>query len=516
MTDRQSALRNTLFSSIGIYTEYLLGMVAAVLIARHLGPAHYGVYGLFLWFASVGIVVTNSGITTGVIKFVAELRGAGQETMIVPLLARLRRVQHWHLFLVGAAAVILFVVAGGRYAHDLHLLDFCMILLAVAMRAPYMFNIAIAKGFEAFDATAKVALVAAPLNLVMVIVASLLHAQITWFLVVYTISSAVFLASSRHQAQRLLAPLPSSGTPPSELKRRVTRHLRIVSVTVIVGFLIASDVEILFLNLYASSTSAGYFKVGYQLATGIMLMVPGVFGAVLLPMMAKAQSQGREVGGRRFVAVTSYLMLLAAPVVAFGCSFAGSIIGLLYGASYAASAPVFAWCLFAGALGTTVQGATSLLISADRQHTVLTMTILLGVLKFALDFFLITRFGLYGSVAAIVIEASVIAFGYLTIGMRVSGATLEWRRLFHIVLASAVAAALAWPVHALHLPPLPSLLIGGAVFTFAYLLMTLILPCWNPADVVQLQSLHQRLAAGRPGILGRLLIWAGARTERGS
>src|SRR3546814_3124994 len=43
-----------------------------------------------------------------------------------------------------------------------------------------------------------------------------------------------------------------------------------------------------------------------------------LFGAVLLPMMAKAQSQGREAGGRRFVAVTSYLALLAAPVVAFG------------------------------------------------------------------------------------------------------------------------------------------------------------------------------------------------------
>lgn len=511
MTARDRALRNTFFSSIGIYTEYVLGMVAAILIARGLGPDHYGIYGLFIWFASVGIVVTNSGITTGVIKFVAELRGTGQRDMIKPVLARLRRVQYWHLILVAVAASILFAVAGKRFARELHLLEFGLLLVAVGMRAPYMFNIAIAKGFEAFDATAKVAMVAAPLNLAMVVTASLLHAPITWFLVVYVISSAVFLLISQQQARRVLRGLPSPVSLPEELVRRMRRHLRIVSVTIIVSFLIASDVEILFLNLYASSASAGYFKVAYQLATGIMLMVPGVFGAVLLPMMAKAQSQGREVGGRRFVAVTSYLMLLAAPVVAFGASFSGSIISLLYGASYAESSPVFAWCLFACGVSTLIQGATSLLMSADRQHTVLIMTVLLGVLKMVLDFTLITRFGLSGSVAAIVIETLVIAASYLTVGMRVSGARLEWLRLLRVALAAALAAALTWPIHMLHLSPLPSLLLGAVVLTPGYALLTLFLQCWSHADIEQLQGLHLRLAAGRPRLLGRLLGWAGAR-----
>src|SRR6185437_8577763 len=86
MSTRDSALRNTLFSSIGIYTEYFLGMVAAIMVARHLGPTDYGIYGLFIWFASVGVVVTNSGVTNGVIKFVAELRGVGRHDLIVPCL----------------------------------------------------------------------------------------------------------------------------------------------------------------------------------------------------------------------------------------------------------------------------------------------------------------------------------------------------------------------------------------------------------------------------------------------
>lgn len=516
MTARDRALRNTLFSSIGIYTEYLLGMVAAILIARHLGPRHYGIYGLFIWFASVGVVVTNSGITTGVIKFIAELRGTGQEDLVVPLLAHLRRVQQWHLGLVVGAAAILFAVAGKRIAGDLDMSDFCLLLFAVGMRAPYMFNIAIAKGFEAFDATAKVALVAAPLNLAMVAAASLLHAPIKWFLIVYAGSSVLFLLTSRFQARRLLSALPRPGALPAELLRRMRRHLRIVSVTIIVSFLIASDVEILFLNIYATPTEAGYFKVAYQLATGIMLMVPGVFGAVLLPMMAKAQSQGREVGGRRFVAVTSYLVLLAAPVVAFGSSFSGPIIGLLYGASYATSAPVFGWCLFACAMSTATQGATSLLVSADRQHTILMLTVALGVLKMVLDFVLITRFGLYGSVAAIVIEVLIIATSYLSIGMRVSGARLEWLRLLRILLAAALAAAVASLVRPLNLPSVLTLLAGGIVLSAIYFLLTLLLQCWSRADIEQLQGLHRKFAAGRPRLLGRLLDWAGLRAGRGT
>ena len=36
MTTRALALRNTLFSSIGTYTEYFLGMVAAIMIAHSL------------------------------------------------------------------------------------------------------------------------------------------------------------------------------------------------------------------------------------------------------------------------------------------------------------------------------------------------------------------------------------------------------------------------------------------------------------------------------------------------
>ncbi|MFI4957535.1 MAG: oligosaccharide flippase family protein [Lysobacterales bacterium] len=517
MTTRTHTLRSTMFSSVGIYSEYFLGMVAAIMTARHLGPNYYGIYALFIWFAAVGVVITNSGITTGVIKFVAELRGANKENLIVPLLAHFRRVQRWHLLVVLGIGTILFLVAGERFAPDLSYVEFALLVAAVGMRAPYMFNISIAKGFEAFDATAKVAMVAAPLNLTLVGLAMLLHASIFWFLVVYAVSSAIFLLASWIQVRRFVAPLSTGNASLSEeLLQRMRRHLRIVSVTIIVGFLIGSDVELLFLNMYTSSASAGYFKVAYQLSTGIMLLVPGVFGAVLLPMMAKALSQGRDVAGQRFVNATTYLTLLAAPVLAFGASFSGAVIALLYGSAYAPAAPVLAFCLFCSAVGTIGQGASSLLVSADRQHTILIMTIVLGILKFGLDMTLISRFGLHGAVAALVTEALIGSVSYVVLGMRVSGARLAWGRLLRIVLAAALAAAVASLAFRLHLTPLPTLLIGGVVLSGLYLPLTLLLGCWSRADISQMQGLHRRFAAGQPLLLGRLLSWCNTRAKGAS
>lgn len=514
MKTRDGALRNTMFSSVGIYTEYFLGMVAAILVARHLGPAAYGVYGLFMWFVAIGVVISNSGITTGVIKFVAEARGAGHAEQIVPVIRRLQFAQRMHLVVAAILAVGAYAFLRQRLPVAMRLDEFLMLLVAMAMRTTYMFNVSTAKGFEAFDATARVAMVAAPANLVMIVVAMLLQGSIYWFIVVYALSSVVFLAISQYEVRRLTQRLPRDAALPADLRQRMSRHLRLVSATVVIGFFIASGVEVLFLTMYDSTQAAGYFKVAYQLATGVTLLVPGVFAELLLPMMAKALSQGGQVAGRRFVVVTSYLALLAVPVIVFCAVFAGPVIRLLYGTSYAPAAVVFAWVAFACGIGCVTQGATSLLVSADRQHVILVLTIVFGALKVALDVILISRFGLEGAIAAVVLGGLIGSATYFVVGIRVSATQLDWSRLLRIVIAGGGAALVAVPVHGLALPPIAALLIGGICVTASYLLFTLVFGCWTEDDLDQLRQLHRRFAGGRPRVVGLLLAWAGGRAAR--
>lgn len=514
MSTRTQTLHNTLFSTIGVYTEYVLGMVTSIVIARHLGPDGFGVYSVVIWLVAMGVAATNSGTASAAIKFVAELRGGGNDALIQPLLAYLRRAQRIFMGVVLAGGALLFVFAGERVAPGLdHRLLLAFFAVAIALRASYMFNIGVAKGFENFRAIAGIAVVSAPLNLAMVLAAWWFDASVLWLLAVFLVSSVIFYAMSVRRVAALLPPRAASAPPlPPVLRARTRRHMWISVLTVTLGFLAASEVEVLFLNLFVDADAAGLFKVAYQLAIGATTLVPGVFGALLLPMMANAISRGDVVVGQRFIATTGYLTLLAAPLVAFGAVFADPLIRLLYGAAFADAAPVFALCLAGAAITSMTQGGSSLLISADRQGSVLLLVAGCSALKIALDIVLIRAFGLIGGVAAYLSVSIICAVAIMALAMRVTGASPAWGKLARTVLAAAFAALAVLPLRG-HLPLAAEIAVGGVLMLALYAPLTLLLGCWNRGDIEHLQHLHARFAAARPRAGAKLLAWAHRRAS---
>ena len=505
MRKESSLLHSTVFSSIGIYTEYVFGMVVSILIARHLQPAGFGSYSVIIWMVSLGVIFTNSGTATAAIRFVAELRGGEQTELIAPLLAYLRRAQVIFLgvvLLVGGLALLL---AGHHVAPEMdHVWLFVFLVVTITVRAMYMFNIGVAKGFQNFRGTAVIAVASAPITLLMVAVATWFSAPVGVFLGIFVASSLLlWFMSHRQTAASIPASLPGAVLPPA-LLARVKRHMRLTALTVTLGFLAGSEIEVVFLKMYSSEDSAGQFKVAYQLAMGAALLVPGVFGAVLLPMMASALKQGAEVAAQRFVASTRYLALLAAPLVAFGVVFATAIVGVLYGTAYAPAAPVFAACLVGGSLLTITQGGSSLLISADRQGSILAMVSIMAVLKIALDAVLVIHYGLLGATVAYLVVSFLHMGVVMVLAIRASRAMPDWWLLGRITLAAAVGAAVAYPLlH--HLAPLAAVIGGGLVVCACYLPLTLLFNCWSRGDIEHLRALHGRLGSRRIGLLDKVL-----------
>ncbi|MGY1457199.1 oligosaccharide flippase family protein [Luteimonas sp. A534] len=513
MSTRSQVIRNTLYSSVGIYTEYFLGMLTSIIIARHLGPADFGAYSLVIWLVATGVVVTNSGVSSAVIKFVAELRGAGRDGEIRALLSWARRVQAGFLAVVLVTGAALFMLQGQRlmpgFSHGVLL---AILLATTVLRAMYMFNISTAKGYENFRVTAAIAVIVAPLNLLMILVVWWLDGPMEWFLGSFTASSFLFWWISRRQVAPLLPPPGAREPLDAATRKRLRSYTSLVAVTVAVSFITASEVEVLFLTLFDSTASAGQFKVAFQLSNGALLLVPGVFGALLLPMMAKALAQGREIAGRRLSMSTTYLTALAAPLVAYGMVFAHEIIGLLYGPAFSPAAPMFAVCLLGGAVGVVCQGASSYLLGADRQRTLMIAVIACSMVKVGLDVALIRQFGLAGAVAAFAATSTLMGALLVILALRYSGATLQWGRIARVVAAAAIAGGAAWPLRG-HLADLPTLLIGGAMLSALYAAGTVLLGFWSAADLHHFQHLHARLGKGRPAFVGRLLGWAVRRAE---
>lgn len=515
MNTRAHTLRNTFYSSVGMYTEYVLGMLTSIIIARHLGPDDFGAYSLVIWLVAMGIAITNSGTASAAIKFIAELRGAEQRPMIPHLLGYLRRAQRYFLLVVLLAGGVLFVTIGDRVAPDMnHAVLLGFLVVAVAMRASYMFNIGVAKGFEDFRATAMVALISTPINLALVVLAMFFDAPVEWLLAIFLVSSLVFLVVSFRQVSPLVPARVEGVELPGPLMDRVRRHMGWTALTVSVGFLAASEVEVLFLNMYADSHAAGQFKVAFQLAVGASALVPGVFGALLLPMMANALSRGREAAGRRFVSSTSYLALLAFPLMAFGAVFSTAVVRVLYGDEFLPAGPVFAFCLAATCITTMTVGGSSLLVSADRQRSILLLVTAFAVLKLAAGALLISAFGLPGAVLSFVLVAMVSAVAMMSLAIKVSQAMPEWGRLARIASAALLAALIALPLRG-QLLPWAQVVIGGIVLVGSYLPLTLLLGCWTRGDIEHLQQLHQRFVSGRPRLGARFLAWAHTRSGAG-
>ena len=513
MNLRARTLRNTMFSSVAMYTEFALGMLTSIIIARHLGPEGFGAYSAVIWLVGMGVAAVNSGTASAAIKFVAELRGADRESQVRPLVAYLRRAQRGFLAIVIVIGGLALWLAGSHVAPGFHHgMLFAFLALAVALRAGYMFNIGIAKGLEDFRINAMVALVSTPVNLAMVAAVWLLDLPVEWLLLVFLVSGVMFYGMSRSQVEKLLPPGENLPALPPELVPRVRRQMLYSTLIVTVGFIAASEIEILFLNAYADSHAAGQFKVGYQLASGAAALVPGVFGALLLPMMANALSQGREVAGYRYAASTAYLMLLAAPLVAFGIVLSDPLVDLLYGHEYEEASIAFSVCLAGAALSASAQAGSSLLISADRQRAVLLLLMVCGVLKITLDAVLIHFDGLRGALIAFAVVSLVNAFTYTALAIRESGASLDWGRLSRTILASAIAACPLLLVHH-HLPPLAEIAVGAMLGATLYLPLTLWLRCWTANDIDYMRHLHQRLLKGYPRFGTRLLDWARLRVE---
>ena len=513
MSSRAHTLRNTMFSTVGLYTEFALGMLVSIVIARHLGPHTFGAYSGVIWLMAMGVAIANAGTASAAIKFIAELRGSGRESQVAPLLAFLRRMQRRFLVVVLAGAALALVFAGREVAPSLDAWIVLAFLLAtIPLRAAYMFNVGTAKGFENFRANALVALVAAPVNLVLVLVVALVGLSVYWQLGAFFVSSVLFWGLSRRRVAPLTRGLAEDAALDPDLAPRVRHHVLYSALTVGVAFVVNSEAEVFFLNLYNDEHGAGLFKVAYQLATGAAALVPGVFGALLLPIMAGALSQGAATTRRKFVASTTYLVLLAAPLAAFGVVFADTLVHVLYGREYWEAGPLLAYCLVATAFTAASMGASSLLVGADRQRSVLVVTFGCGVLKVVLDAALIHAYGVGGAVAAFTTVSVAQACALLVLCMRTSGAVPEWGRLGRAVLAAALEALAVLPLRQ-WLSPLVDLLVGAPVFAMLYLALSLLLGCWSRGDIEHLQQLQQRHGARR-GVGGsRLLAWAHSRAH---
>ncbi len=474
MSYKKKVLNFTLFSGLSVYLESFVGLLLSVLVARSLGAEGYGRYSVLLLVASIGVAFANGGLKTAVIKFLAEARGKGQPGVALSVFRYVLKIQ---LFFI--PATLIFLVVGVYLYFDRGSGGYSgfvigLIVLATIPKSLQMFYVSVAKGMEAFKAIFLINAVVTPVNLVAVVTVVLTGGGLTGFVLAYAFVSFVYFLASWYWVRNEMRGLPAQPEPmPESFRRRLNRFAFLSTMNHVLLFVVGREIEVLFLNGFGLTEEAGLYKVAFSLAETAIILVPGIFGAVLLPVMARSLGQSVDVQAHRFRESARFMIMLAAPIIVFGIVFAHEIIGILYGAQYQRAALVLQVLLAFFGFTMLNQVCASILLSHDRQGTVMKVVMFTASLNIILDFLLIKHFGLAGAVLAAVMAKLAHALIYQYLVGRLLQTRLAYMGFAHTYFLAFVAVLPVWLVH--HWYPGLAVLAPGVLVFFAIYVFLLLL-----------------------------------------
>ncbi|MGI9424899.1 MAG: oligosaccharide flippase family protein [Hyphomicrobiaceae bacterium] len=502
VTSNDRIVRSLLYSSANIYTEYLLGLIVSIVIARSLGPADFGVYALIVWVCALSITVINAGISVAAIKFTSELSGRGQ-TAVLPLIQRyLARIQLVKGFIFLTIFGLIALLAPGILVEEGQRILLWMVIPVVLFKSFHMFQVGIIKGHQEFRALARIAFIVAPLNILFVTVAYLTSPTIFGYLVAFVLTSIVyFLASNSSLKMIKVVGDGSSRTKIDEdLKARINKLLKYTSLIIILAYVVYGQSELLFLKHLGNASDLAFFSVGFVLARSASALVPGVYNNILLPRISYAVGKDDQTAASALMSASRHMLFLGLLCAVPIAVFAEDIVLFLYGEEYrAAYIPTMIFAIVA-VLGGVRDTTNAYLVSVDAQPMILKIVAALFCGTIILDFFLIAEYGLLGGVVAyavmeVIATAAISFFAYQRLGR-----WPEVNKVAKALAAAALSAGVAYSIGAA-LSFTGGFIIGAAVSPVAFIIGLFLFDAFDDDDY----KIIQPLVSGRSDLFCKVV-----------
>jgi len=390
----KNALYNFLFRGTGLF----LGFITSIVIARVLGPEKLGEYSLAFWILTLAGFSVNLGLPTTVTKYVSEYSGKKDYTSAGSIL---RNCSRW-IFWAGVIVTILLFFFSSTIANFYHkpylgiyLKIGALGMIPMGLLAIYMAAFA---GFLRYDLIAFLTFILSPLTFLLILLALVLKGEVEYLFWVSFISNllGVFLYFNFYHSKKY--PFVKKALP-TDLRNKLIDYSKSIFIILLLEAFLWERFELLFLGAYSTEKQVAFYNLGFNLASKVILLLPGALAGVLLPTMSQAYGGGEK---DRLVNIhynsTRYLALLAFPLCAGGIFLAPRIITSIYGAEYLPSALIFSIVLLAGAIGSISRASASLLYSLEKQKVILKFYVPSVFLKLILNLFLTRKYQALGAV----------------------------------------------------------------------------------------------------------------------
>jgi O-antigen/teichoic acid export membrane protein len=508
MSYRSKILGNSFFYGLAGYQETIVGMLVSILVARQLGAEEFGRYSLMMWFVALGVMLASGGVVTSIIKFVAEQRNDAAK-LSIPLIVKYNlNLLYFKLPISIMIVALLLLFIEKRLPADNTRILFWIVLIAIVPKSLQAFYTSVLKGVESFKSLFFLNSIVTPINLFAVLFVVWKGGGIYSFVYLYLGITTIYYLVSRYYANQ--ETLKATGKKALELettdKKNMDRQIKFLYLIALLGFFVDRQMEVFFLNIFATPEAAGYYNVAFMLSVYAVELIPGILVGVLLPVMAKSRKDDLEIQAYRYREVGRYLMLLTAPVIVFVAAYADVIIEMLYGHQYRASAVPLAVLVVAAVLAPLAGLANSLLVSHERQKSVLKLIFFTAILNIVLDYFLIKMFALNGAIIGFSVVKLGLSASLLFFASKVIKSNLDYLYYSKVIALACVAVAPLMLVKDFGVSIIVFVM-AGLMFVITFFVFLVQFRMLTKEDVNILRSIKSRVPKKYENLTGRILSW---------
>ncbi len=443
-------VRNSLFGTIAGVSTTLGNFLSSLIVSRLLGVDHAGSVALAVWAVWLGSTIFNCGLPFTLARYLPEVGAREGETAARQLAARLLRPFAALACLPSLAALAYAIWLARHNAVDgtspLQDPVICMLIgLNITSQALGDFARSTLRGLHAFDRVARVTGGMAALQIVALAFGS------AWFsergaVAAYLLASWLPLLVLRD----LTGPV---GPPQTETVRRMVRYTRFRWASDLLGFLVWSRIEILFLQLTWGVGAIGLFTVGMTLAN-LAVQGPLMLTWALLPHFAELHGKQDQESMRRLYATGTRLLAFLVFPACFGlAAVLPVLLPLLYGQAFAGAIPAAQLLVCAASVSAISSVGSNLVWGLERSDVDFYASLAGACLAVLGGVLLIAPFGEIGAaVSRAFTQASAVAISSWFLAARL-GFSIPGGALFRLLAAAGLCGAAAHGVLALQQGP---------------------------------------------------------------
>ena len=488
--------KNSLFQFIATAATTSATFVVGIVLARYLGAEQYGIYSFMTWFLTLALLAANIGIGEMTKRFVAEAVGQ-QNNRSRKGIVQLAIMGRGFLSLFVSVLVIVF---SGQLANLFNMptaqVYFIIIGATIFPSAMTSIFINILAGFQKYEYFSYIELAISLLRVGLVITIMVLGFGVRETLLMFagTMVVGMFLGiffTNRLEPIRGL--FLHSLLEPAVRTEAIKYSLAAMGILG-VDYFLWQNAEVLFLGLYRPAVEVGYYNIANRIPSVLVVIIPFVFGQVLLPAVSELFGKGdMEKIKRIYVTAARYLMILSFPLATVGIALAGPVIKLLFGPEYTPAIVLMQIIFIPIALRGLTFANSSIIYGIKEPGYLLKIGAILVCLSIGLNLWLIPDHGAIGAVIATGIPRVIALPIYILFVSKKIRTPWPVSDTIKIALASVVIGAMAFVLQYYVHSPILSICLSIPICIVVFVAVLLSLGVIKTSDLIVLKKVEMQL-----------------------